>query len=272
MARKLKVKVDKNKKKNMDDLYEFYLNSLDSSVRRKLDKEALGKIYKAIEHYSDRKFRYLAFDSLVVSISKIEEYLKKDVAFTKEIGFEKYLELSEQLAKNIGYDFNMDVLNRGVLEAMSINFFRWVINKEVKVEYITTDLTEDYPYKLSDVKEFTKEVVCKGKELDIEFLDEEEMVLVTLENKENSSYKYLELRKLDYDFMEDIAKILKIMNLLLRSVEVEEEEIVFTERYKECIYNLQRITDYLYFKQILQLSHGKIPNYIAKCLKIKNVA
>lgn len=73
MARKLKVKVDKNKKKNMDDLYEFYLNSLDSSARRKLDKEALGKIYKAIEHYSDRKFRYLAFDSLVVSITKIEE-------------------------------------------------------------------------------------------------------------------------------------------------------------------------------------------------------
>lgn len=272
MARKLKVKVDKNKKKNMDDLYEFYLNSLDSSARRKLDKEALGKIYKAIEHYSDRKFRYLAFDSLVVSITKIEEYLKKDVAFTEEIGFEKYLGLSEQLAKDIGYDFNMDVLNRGVLEAMSINFFRWVINKEVKVEYITTDLTEDYPYKLSDVKEFTKEVVCKGKELDIEFLDEEEMVLVTLENKENSSYKYLELRKLDYDFMEEIAKILKIMNLLLKAVEVEEEEIVFIERYKECICNLQRITDYLYFKQILQLSYDKIPNYIMKCLKIKNVA
>lgn len=138
---------------------------------------------------------------------------------------------------------------------MSINFFRWVINKEVKVEYITTDLTEDYPYKLSDIKEFTKEVVYKGKDLDIEFLDREEMVLVTLENKENSSYKYLELRKLDYDFMEEIAKILKIINLLLKAVEVEEEEIVFIERYKECIYNLQRITDYLYFKHILQLSY-----------------
>lgn len=272
MARKLKVKVDKNKKKNIDDLYEFYLNSLDSVARRKLDKEALGKIYKSIEHYNDRKFRYLAFDSLVVSIAKIEEYLKEDVAFTKEVGFQKYLELSERLAKDIAYDFNMEVLNRGVLEAMSINFFRWVMSKEVTVEYITTDLTEDYPYKLSDVKEFTKEVVCKGKELDIKFLDGEEMVLVTLENKENSSYKYLELRKLDYNFMEDIAKILKIMNLLLKVVEVEKEEIVFIERYKECIYNLQRITDYLYFKQILQVSYDKVPNYILECIKIKNVA
>ncbi|MGL5853917.1 MAG: hypothetical protein ACRCYA_01655 [Cetobacterium sp.] len=272
MTRKLKVKIDKNKKKIIDNLYEFYLNSLDRIVRRTLDKKVLEKIYKAIEHYNDRKFRYLAFDSLVVSITKIEEYLKKDVAFTKEIGFEKYLKLSEELAKDIGYDFNMDVLNRGVLEAMSINFFRYVINAEVKVEYITTDLTEDYPYKLSNVKEFTKDVICKSKDLDVEFLDKEETVLVTLESKKNNSYKYLELRKLDYNFMEDIAKILKIMNLLLRTVEVEKEEIVFIEKYKDCIYNLQRITDYLYFKQILQLSYDKIPNYIIRYLKIKNVA
>lgn len=272
MARKLKVKVDKNKKKIIDDLYEFYLNSLDSVARRKLDKEALGKIYKSIEHYNDRKFRYLAFDSLVVSIAKIEEYLKEDVAFTKEVGFQKYLELSERLAKDIAYDFNMEVLNRGVLEAMSINFFRWVMSKEVTVEYITTDLTEDYPYKLSDVKEFTKEVICKGKEVEIELLDKEEMVLVTLENKDNSSYKYLEIRKMDYNFMEEIAKVLKIMNLLLRTIEINEEEIAFVERYKECIYNLQRITDYLYFKQILQVSYDKIPNYILECIKIKNVA
>ena len=88
---------------------------------------------------------------------------------------------------------------------MSINFFRWVMSKEVTVEYITTDLTEDYPYKLSDVKEFTKEVICKGKEVEVEFLDKEEMVLVTLENKDNNSYKYLELRKMDYNFMEETA-------------------------------------------------------------------
>ena len=123
MARKLKVKIDKNNKKNIDDLYEFYLNYLDGTTRRKLDKNILIKIYKGIEHYNSRKFRYLAFDLLVVSIAKIEDYLKENVVFSKEIDFEKYLGLSEQLAKDIAYDFNTDVLSRGVLEAMSINFF-----------------------------------------------------------------------------------------------------------------------------------------------------
>ncbi len=272
MARKLKVKIDKNKKKNIDDLYEFYLNSLDGTARRKLDKDALIKIYKGIEHYNGRKFRYLAFDSLVVSIAKIEDYLKEDVAFSKEIGFESFLELAHQLAKDVAYDFNMDVLNRGVLEAMSINFFRWVMSKEITVEYITTDLTEDYPYKLSDVIEFTKNVTCKSRELDIEFVDTEEMVLVTLENKEDRSYKYLELRKIDYVFMEEVAKLLKIMNLLLRTIDVLEEEVNFVERYKECIYNFQRITDYLYFKEILQVAHDKIPIDILNCLKTRNIA
>lgn len=98
------------------------------------------------------------------------------------------------------------------------------------------------------------------------------MVLVTLENKDNNSYKYLELRKIDYDFMEEIAKVLKIMNLLLRTIDVKEEEITFIERYKECIYNLQRITDYLYFKEVLQLSYNEIPNDILKYLNTKNVA
>ncbi|MEG1087543.1 MAG: hypothetical protein RSD79_05710 [Cetobacterium sp.] len=272
MTRKLKVKIDKNKKKNIDDLYEFYLNYLDGTARRKLDKDILIKIYKGIEHYSDRKFRYLAFDSLVVSIAKIEEYLKEDVAFSNDIGFETYLQLSERLAKDIAHDFNMEVLNRGVLEAMSINFFRWIMSKEVTVEYITTDLTEDYPYKLIDVKEFTKDIACKSKDLDIEFLDTEEMVLVILENKGNNSYKYLELRKIDYDFMEETTKVLKIMNLLLRTIDVKEEEIAFIERYKDCIYTLQRIMDYLYFKEILQVAYDKIPNDILNSLNTKNVA
>ncbi len=272
MARKLKVKIDKNKKKNIDDLYEFYLNYLNGATRRKLDKDVLIKIYKGIEHYNDRKFRYLAFDSLVVSIAKIEDYLKENVVFSKEIGFENFLELSHQLAKDIAYDFNMDVLSRGVLEAMSINFFRWVMSKDVTVEYITTDLTEDYPYKLSDVIEFTKNVTCKSRELDIEFVDTEEMVLVTLENKEDRLYKYLELRKIDYVFMEEVAKLLKIMNLLLRTIDVLEEEVNFVERYKECIYKFQRITDYLYFKEILQVTYDKIPVDILKCLKTRNIA
>ncbi|MCQ9628570.1 hypothetical protein HS141_16900, partial [Cetobacterium somerae] len=75
---------------------------------------------------------------------------------------------------------------------MSINFFRWVMSKEVTVEYITTDFTEDYPYKLLDIKEFTMDIACKSKDLEIEFLDKEEMVLVTLTNKDDNSYNYLE--------------------------------------------------------------------------------
>ena len=63
--------------------------------------------------------------------------------------------------------------------------------------------------------------------------------------------------------MEEIAKVLKIMNLLLITIEINEEEIAFVNRYKECIYNLQRITDYLYFKQILQVSYdGSTKLYI----------
>lgn len=42
MVRKLKVKVDK--KKNVNDLYTFSLNSLDDSIRRKLDKDRYGRI------------------------------------------------------------------------------------------------------------------------------------------------------------------------------------------------------------------------------------
>lgn len=272
MARKLKVKVDKNKKKNIDDLYTFYLNSLDDATRRKLDKEMLSKIYKGVEHYNSRKFRYLAFDSLVVSITKLEEYLKEDVAFHKEVGFERYLELSEKLAKEMAYDFNHEVLNKNILEIMSANFFRWVIQKEIEVEYVTTDLTEDYPYKVEDTKNFIKEIIVKSQELDIEFIDNEEMVLVTLKNKEDSSLKYLEIRKVDYDFLQSIAKVLKVMNLILKTIDVMEAEVTFVDKYKECIYNLQRITDYIYFKEILSISYDSIPNSALKCLKSKNVA
>lgn len=272
MARKLKVKVDKNKKKIVDDLYTFYINSLDNITRRKLDKEILRKIYRGIEHYNERKFRYLAFDSLVVSITKLEEYLKEDVAFHKEVGFEKYLELSEKLAKEIAFDFNNEVLNKNILEIMSANFFSWGIQKDIEVDYVTTDLTEDYPYKVEDTKNFIKEVIVKSQELDLEFIDNEEMVLVTLKNSGDNSFKYLEIRKIDYDFLQSIAKVLKIMNLLLKTIDIMEEEIQFVEKYKECIYNLQRITDYIYFKEILSVSYDSIPNDTLKYLKNKIVA
>ena len=68
MARKLKVKIDKNKKKNIDDLYEFYLNYLDGITRRKLDKDVLIKIYKGIEHYNGAtRFVMKSYDMLKVA-------------------------------------------------------------------------------------------------------------------------------------------------------------------------------------------------------------
>ncbi|MGL5592820.1 MAG: hypothetical protein ACRDDH_02650 [Cetobacterium sp.] len=272
MARKLKVKVDKNKKKNIDDLYAFYLNSLDDSTRRKLDKEMLSKIYKGIEHYNVRKFRYLAFDSLVVSITKLEEYLKEDVAFHKEVGVEKYLELSEKLAKEMAYDFNHEVLNKNILEVMSISFFKWVIQNERDVESIITDLTKDYLYKIEDSKIFIKEIIVKSREIDIEFIDNEELILVTLKNIEDSSLKYLEIRKVDYDFLQSIAKVLKVMNLILETIDIKEVDMEFMDKYKECIWNLKRITDYIYFKEILSVSYDSIPNSILKCFKKKEAA
>lgn len=155
---------------------------------------------------------------------------------------------------------------------MSINFFSKTIKKEGLVDYITTDLTKNYPYKLLDVKEFKKMVTSKSKELDMDFLDEEDTVLVILQNKENNLQKYLELRKIDYSFMEEIAKLLKTMNLLIKFIGITEKEIHFTERYRGCIYSLQRITDYIYFKQILQLSYDKIPTNVLESLNIKRVS
>ena len=98
------------------------------------------------------------------------------------------------------------------------------------------------------------------------------MVLVTLKNKDESSLKYLEIRKVDYDFLQSIAKVLKVMNLILKTIDVMEEEATFVDKYKECIYNLQRITDYIYFKEILSISYDSIPNSVLKYLKSKNVA
>lgn len=155
----------------------------------------------------------------------------------------------------MAYDFKHEVLNKNILEVMSANFFRWVIQKEIKVEYITKDLTEDYPYKVEDTKDFIKEVTVRSQELNIEFIDNKEMRLITLKNKEDSSLKYLEIRKVDYDFLQSIAKVLKVMNLILKAIDVMEEEATFVDKYKERIYNLQHITDYIYFKEILSISY-----------------
>ena len=109
------------------------------------------------------------------------------------------------------------------------------------VEYVPIELTEDYLYKVEGTKYFIKEVIIKSQELDSEFTANEEMVLVTLKNKKDSTLKHLE--------------IIKVMNLILKTIDVMEEEVEFVDKYKECIYNLQRITDYIYFKEILSISY-----------------
>ena len=258
MARKLKTKVDKNKKRDVDNLYNFYLNSLDEITRRKMGKEVLGKIYKGIEHYSQREFRYLAFDSLVISINRVKDYLKEDVAFSKDIGFEKYLELSEKLIKKIAYDFYDEVLNKNILKFMSVNFFLCTSKKNIVIEYMVTDLTETHPYVLDSCKKFTKNIeVLDSKNMVIE-----EMVLITLKHRKDNSIKYIEVRKVDYEFLQDMSKVLRFMNLVLKTIEITDDGKEFLESYKECIYTLQRITDYIYFKEIFSMSCFEIPKGI----------
>lgn len=263
MARKLKIKVDKDNKKNIDTLYTCYLNSLDSTTRRKLNRDMLNKIYKEIEYYNQYKFRYLAFDSLAVSINKIEEYLKKDVAFHKNVGFEKYLQMSEELIKEISNKFKNKILNKSILEIMAANFFSWTIQNQININIISTNLSKDYQYMIESFKVFTKNIIVKGEEVDIEYLEKEEMVLLTLRNKENYSLIYLEIRKIDYEFLQSTAKLLRIMNLILKITNIE-EEIEVVNKYYNCIYQLQYIIDYIYFKEILPVYLTDIPKYFKK--------
>lgn len=262
MTRKLKLKVDKNKKKNTDELYNFYLKSLDNMTRRKLTKESLNKIYKAIEHYSVRKFSYLAFESLVISIARIEKYLNEDVAFSKEIGFADYLKLSEKIAREISEDLKIDTLSKNILEIMSSNFIKEMLQNENEIEYITTDLTGECLHELNNLKDFTKQILVKDLEVGIEFLDEERMKLVVLKHTINGTLKYLEIREVDYIFLQDMSKVLKAMNLILKTIETNEKEEIFLSSYQKCIYDLQRITDYIYFKDILSVSFDNIPEKI----------
>lgn len=265
MARKLKNKTDKNKKSTIDNLYNFYLNSLEETNRRKLDKNMLKKIYKDIEYYNLKKFRYLAFDSLFMSIAIIDEYLKEDVAFHTNIGFGKYLDLSQTLLENLTIDFQPKPLDKDILETMSSNFFKYAVQNNLEINSITTDLTINFPYKIKSSQNFIKEIITKNQ---IDPVYKEHMVLITLEHTENNLLKYLELRKIDFNFLKNIMKILKIMNLVLKTEEVTK----FVFDYSECVYSLQRIIDYIYFKEILSISFDSIPDYILKHLKTQNVA
>lgn len=264
MARKLKIKIDKNEKKYIDELFNFYLNSLDNLTKKQLNAKMLNKIYKEIEVHSKKKFKYLAFDSLIVSISKLDEYLKEDVAFHEEVGFEKYLKLSMELIKEMTYDFKAEVFNKDILDIMSVNFFEWAIKKETKVQCLATDLSENHLYEVVNLKYFIKKFL--NKKQNDKVLSKEKMMLVTLKNNENNHFKYFEIRKIDYLFLQKINTILKAMNLIL-NIGILETESKFVEKYRECIYTLQRVVDYIYFKEILTMSYEIIPDYIVNALK-----
>lgn len=132
----------------------------------------------------------------------------------------------------------------------------------MNIDIITTDLSKDYQYKIENFQIFTKDIVVRGEKIDDEYLEKEEMVLLTLRNKEKHSFIYLEIRKIDYDFLQSTAKLLRIMNLILKTANVIEDEIKFLNKYYDCIYQLQYIIDYIYFKEILSVYLTKIPKYL----------
>ncbi|WP_438505950.1 hypothetical protein [Cetobacterium sp.] len=141
---------------------------------------------------------------------------------------------------------------------MSVNFFLCTSKKDIVVEYMVTDLTETHPYFLDSCKKFTKNIEVLGsKNMVIE-----EMVFITLKHRKDNSIKYIEVRKVDYDFLQDMSKVLRFMNLVLKTIEITEDEKEFLESYKECIYALQRITDYIYFKEVFSMSCFEIPKGI----------
>lgn len=51
----------------------------------------------------------------------------------------------------------------------------------------------------------------------------EEMVFITLKHKKDNSTKYIEVRKVDYDFLQDMSKVLRFMNLVLKTIEILRE-------------------------------------------------
>ncbi|MGL5624884.1 MAG: hypothetical protein ACRDDG_21100, partial [Cetobacterium sp.] len=97
---------------------------------------------------------------------------------------------------------------------MSVNFFLCTSKKDIVVEYMVTDLTETHPYFLDSCKKFTKNIEVLGsKNMVIE-----EMVFITLKHRKDNSIKYIEVRKVDYDFLQDMSKVLRFMNLVLKTI------------------------------------------------------
>ncbi|WP_330112587.1 hypothetical protein VSU16_14505 (plasmid) [Cetobacterium somerae] len=268
MARKIKQKINKEEKRISDNLYDYYISNIQEKYKRNLTKEDVKRIHTGLTHFTDRRFRYLSYGFMQMASNMIINYLNEDVAFKDESYFTEYISAAQKLSKKISYDFDNIVLNKNILNVMANKFVSWT-NSQSCNNFITTDLTKENIFSLGKVVRYNKEVICytnmkeyliyhskskKKKRKAFTLTTEkviEKMVMTELINDETSERKYVYTRDIDYVFMEKLSLVIKNMNLLLKTLEVNKEEVSFVEEVKEVIYKLQRISDYLYFEQIL---------------------
>lgn len=268
MARKIKQKINKNEKKVNDSLYDYYINNINEKCRRNLSKDDIKKIYNGLIHFTERRFRYLSYGFMEMSCNMIIDYLNEDVAFKDESYFTEYISLAKELSGKISYDFDNIVLTKDILNVMANKFVLWAHSQSCN-NFITTDLTQENIFSLGKIVKYNKEIICytnmkecllyhskskKKKRKPFILTTEkfiEKMVMTELINDETEEKKYIYTRNIDYTFMEKLSLTIKNMNLLLKTLEVNKEEVEFIERFKDVIYKLQRISDYLYFEQIL---------------------
>lgn len=268
MARKIKQKINKNEKKVNDSLYDYYINNINEKCRRNLSKDDIKKIYNGLIHFTERRFRYLSYGFMEMSCNMIIDYLNEDVAFKDESYFTEYISLAKELSGKISYDFDNIVLTKDILNVMANKFVLWAHSQSCN-NFITTDLTQENIFSLGKIVKYNKEIICytnmkecllyhskskKKKRKPFVLTTEkfiEKMVMTELINDETEEKKYIYTRNIDYTFMEKLSLTIKNMNLLLKTLEVNKEEVEFIERFKDVIYKLQRISDYLYFEQIL---------------------
>lgn len=252
-----KIKTNKNEKKIVNNLYEFYLNSLDKSFIQSLTKEKLNMIYKEIELYNKNKFRYLAFDSIILSIAKIEEYLNDNTAFNENIGFKAYLDLATTFVEEVSFNFNSTVLTQNILEILSNNLFSWIIENKLNKNHISLNLMNHNIYTIKSYEIYLKETS----------FFKEKMVLLTLKNKKNESIEYTEIREIDFKFLQNISKVLNIMNIIAKNNFIPKKDKIFLEKYQLCINSLEKIINYIYSKEVLSIIYKEIPKDILKYLE-----
>ena len=268
MARKIKQKVNKDEKRMNDNLYDYYINNIHEKFKRNLTKEDIKKIHNGLTHFTTRRFRYLSYGFMEMACNMIIDYLNGDVAFKDESYFIEYLSVAKKLSEKISYDFDNIVLSKNILNVMANKFVLWASSQSCD-NFITTDLTKENIFSLGKIVKYNKEIICytnmkecllyhskskKKKRKPFILTTEkiiEKMVMTELINDETKEKIYIYTRNIDYTFMEKLSLTIKNMNLLLKTLEVNKEEVEFVEGFKEVIYKLQRISDYLYFEQIL---------------------